>query len=65
MKDYKLSTGDEQGRFVELPAADVNWNEGMTSLVRTGYFGFLSPEIGHDPKDPEEVQKCRGRWIRS
>jgi len=57
VKDYKLSTRDEQGRFVELLAGDVNWKEVMTALGKTGYAGFLSPEIGHDPRDPEQLQK--------
>ena len=57
VKDYKLSTRDEQGRFVNLWEGDVNWREVMAAFVKVGYRGFLSPEVGHDPNDPDLLQK--------
>ena len=57
VKDYKLSRGAEQGRFVGLLEGDVDWKEVMAALVKVGYRGFLSPEIGHDPNDPEQLRK--------
>jgi len=57
VKDYKLSARAEQGRFVDLLEGDVNWKEVMAALVKVGYHGFLSPEISHDPKDPEQLKK--------
>jgi hexulose-6-phosphate isomerase len=57
VKDYKLSTRAEQGRFVDLLEGDVNWKGVMAALVKVGYRGFLSPEIGHDPRDPEQLRK--------
>lgn len=57
VKDYKLSRRAEQGRFVGLLEGDVTWKEVMAALVKVGYRGFLSPEIGHDPQDQEQLQK--------
>jgi hexulose-6-phosphate isomerase len=57
MKDYKLSTRDEQGRFVNLLEGDVDWKSVMAALVKVGYQGYLSPEIGHDRNDPDQLAK--------
>jgi hexulose-6-phosphate isomerase len=57
LKDYKLSTRAEQGRFVGLMEGDVNWKAVMAALVKVGYRGWLSPEIGHDPSDPDQLKK--------
>jgi hexulose-6-phosphate isomerase len=56
-KDYKLSNRAEQGHFVDLLEGDVNWKAVMSALVKTGYRGPLSPEIGDDPKDPDKIRK--------
>jgi hexulose-6-phosphate isomerase len=56
VKDYKLSTRAEQGRFVDLLEGDVNWKGVMAALVKVGYQGFLSPEIGHKD-DPDQLRK--------
>ena len=29
----------------------------MAALVKVNYRGFISPEIGHDPKDPAQLSK--------
>ena len=47
-KDYKLSARAEQGRFVDLLEGDVDWKEVMAALVKTGYNGFISPEVTGD-----------------
>jgi hexulose-6-phosphate isomerase len=57
VKDYKLSARAEQGRFVDLMEGDVDWKEVMAALVKIGYRGFVSPEIGHDPNDADQLKK--------
>jgi Sugar phosphate isomerases/epimerases len=57
LKDYKLSAKAEQGRFVNLLEGDVDWKEVMAALVKVDYRGTLSPEIGHDPNDPDQLKK--------
>jgi len=36
---------------------DIDWKEVMAALVKVGYQGFLSPEYGHDAKDPDQLVK--------
>jgi hexulose-6-phosphate isomerase len=55
-KDYKLSARAEQGRFVDLLEGDVDWKEVMAALVKVGYRGYVSPEIGGD-NDPGKLMK--------
>jgi hexulose-6-phosphate isomerase len=55
VKDYKLSTRAEQGRFVDLLEGDVDWKAVMEALVKVGYRGFLSPEVGGKPDDPNRL----------
>lgn len=57
VKDYKLTTGAGQGRFVDLLEGDVNWKAVMAALKQAGYRGFLSPEIGARPEDPDHLLK--------
>ncbi len=57
VKDYKLSARAEQGRFVDLLEGDVDWKEVMAALVKVGYRGFMSPEVGGDPNDPDKIKK--------
>jgi L-ribulose-5-phosphate 3-epimerase len=56
VKDYKLSTKFEQGRFVDLLEGDVDWKGVMSALVKVGYRGFMSPEIGYKD-DPDQLRK--------
>jgi L-ribulose-5-phosphate 3-epimerase len=56
-KDYKLSNRDEQGHFAELLEGDVDWKAVMAALVKVGYRGSVSPEIGYDPNDPDKPRK--------
>ena len=58
VKDYKLSAQAEQGRFVDLLEGDVDWKAVMAALVKTGYKGFLSPEISFDAKQqPDQLRR--------
>lgn len=57
VKDYKLSTRAEQGRFVDLLEGDVDFKEVMQALRAAGYRGFVSPEYGPRPADPEHLRK--------
>jgi L-ribulose-5-phosphate 3-epimerase len=54
-KDYKLSNRYEQGHFVDLLEGDVNWKAVMAALRKTGYTGFVSPEIGYEPKQADQL----------
>jgi len=57
LKDYKLSNRAEQGHFADLLQGDVDWKGVMAAFVKVGYRGFLSPEIGHDPNNPEKLRE--------
>lgn len=57
VKDYKLSMRAEQGRFVDLLEGDVEWAQVMAALKTVGYRGFVSPELGHRPEDPDRLMK--------
>jgi hexulose-6-phosphate isomerase len=57
IKDYKLSSRGEQGRFVDLWQGDVNWKAVMAALVKVGYNGPLSPEIGYDRNQPDQLKQ--------
>ena len=56
VKDYKLSTRGEQGHFAGLLEGDVDWKAVMAALVKVDYRGFLSPEIGYNPHEPDQLQ---------
>jgi len=64
LKDYKLSDRYEQGRFVDLLQGDVDWKGVMAAFVKVGYSGFMSPEVGHDPNDPEKIRKVSDAFDR-
>jgi L-ribulose-5-phosphate 3-epimerase len=57
VKDYKLSNRAGQGGFVGLLEGDVDWKAVMEALVKVDYRGYLSPEIGHDKSDPDQLKK--------
>jgi L-ribulose-5-phosphate 3-epimerase len=57
LKDYKLSSRAEQGRFVPLLAGDVNWKGVMAALGKVGYSGYLSPEIDYEPNNPDNLMQ--------
>jgi L-ribulose-5-phosphate 3-epimerase len=56
-KDFKLSAGAEPGHFADLLQGDVNWKAVMSALVKTGYNGPISPEIGRNPNQPEQLKQ--------
>lgn len=57
VKDFKLRTRTEPARPAELLEGDVDWQDVMDALKKIGYRGFMSPEMGHKPNDPEYLRK--------
>jgi L-ribulose-5-phosphate 3-epimerase len=57
VKDYKFGGRGEPGRYVNLGEGDIDWRGVMAALVKVGYNGFVSPEIGGDPNDPDKINK--------
>jgi L-ribulose-5-phosphate 3-epimerase len=57
LKDYKLAAGGVQGRFVPLLEGDVQWQNVITALKTIDYRGFMSAELGPDPKDNDLLLK--------
>ena len=57
IKDFKLASRGEVARFVDLLQGDVNWKAVMAALVKIGYDGFLSPEIGYNPNQPDQCKQ--------
>ena len=55
VKDFKLQQGMQAGHFVPLLTGDVNFQAVMTALRETGYQGYLSPEIEHDPNQADQL----------
>jgi L-ribulose-5-phosphate 3-epimerase len=56
LKDYKAGK-QGGGSYVPLTEGDVNWKEVMAAFVKADYRGTLSPEIGHNPNDPDQLIK--------
>jgi hexulose-6-phosphate isomerase len=56
-KDFKLANRGEAAHFADLLEGDVNWKAVMDALVKVGYRGFLSPEIGRNPNQPDQLQR--------
>ena len=55
-KDFKLAAGGEAAHFADLLEGDVNWKAVMAALVKTGYEGPISPEIGRNPNQPDQLK---------
>ncbi len=55
VKDYKLSSRAEQGRFVPLFEGDVNFAAVIRALREVNYSGYLSPEIEYDVSQPDQL----------
>ena len=49
--------GGEPPRFADLLEGDVNWKAVMAALVKTGYNGPISPEIGRNPGKPDQLKE--------
>jgi hexulose-6-phosphate isomerase len=56
-KDMKLATRTEPARSVDLTEGDVNWKAVMAALVKVGYNGFISPEIGHNASQSDQLKR--------
>jgi hexulose-6-phosphate isomerase len=56
-KDFKLAGRGEAAHFADLLEGDVNWKAVMAALVKVGYNGFLSPEIGRNPNQPDQLKQ--------
>jgi hexulose-6-phosphate isomerase len=56
-KDFKLASRGEAARFTDLLEGDINWKAVMAALVKIGYNGFLSPEIGRNPNQPDQLKQ--------
>ncbi len=57
VKDFKLASGGESAHFADLWQGDVNWKAVMSALVKTGYRGVISPEIGRNPNQPDQLKQ--------
>ena len=56
-KDFKLAGRGEAAHFADLLEGDVNWKAVMAALVKVGYNGFISPEIGRNASQPEQLKQ--------
>jgi hexulose-6-phosphate isomerase len=56
-KDFKLGSGREAAHFADLLQGDVNWQAVMAALVKVGYNGPISPEIGRNPGQPDQLKQ--------
>jgi hexulose-6-phosphate isomerase len=56
-KDFKLGGRGEPAHFADLLEGDVNWKAVMAALVKVGYNGFISPEIGHNPNQTDQLKQ--------
>ena len=56
-KDFKLGGRGESARFADLLEGDVNWKAVMAALVKTGYNGPISPEIGRNPSKTDQLKE--------
>lgn len=56
-KDFKLSARNEPAHFADLLEGDVNWKAVMAALVKVGYNGFISPEIGRNAGQTDQLKQ--------
>lgn len=56
-KDFKLAGGGEAAHFADLLQGDVNWKAVMAALVNVGYNGPISPEIGRNASQPDQLKQ--------
>lgn len=56
-KDFKLAGRGQAAHFADLLEGDVNWKAVMQALVKVGYRGFISPEIGRNPDKPDQLKE--------
>jgi L-ribulose-5-phosphate 3-epimerase len=55
-KDPKVTPNPGGGR-PGLLEGDVDWKAVMAALTQVGYKGSISPEIGYNPDDPDQLKK--------
>jgi L-ribulose-5-phosphate 3-epimerase len=55
-KDFKLAGREGPAHFADLLQGDVNWSAVMAALVKIGYNGVISPEIGRDSNQPDQLK---------
>jgi L-ribulose-5-phosphate 3-epimerase len=63
-KDRKSTARAEMERPSALLEGDVDWKAVMEALVKVGYRGFISLEIGPKPGDPDHVRKLSAAFDR-
>ncbi|HTP32341.1 MAG TPA: sugar phosphate isomerase/epimerase family protein [Candidatus Acidoferrales bacterium] len=56
-KDFKLAGRGEAAHFADLLEGDINWKAVMAALVETGYNGFISPEIGRNARQTDQLKQ--------
>jgi L-ribulose-5-phosphate 3-epimerase len=56
-KDFKLAGRGQAAHFADLLEGDVNWKAVMEALVKVGYNGPISPEIGRNPSKPDQLKE--------
>lgn len=56
VKDFKLAGAGEPAHFADLLQGDVNWKAVMSALVKVGYNGVISPEIGRNANQPNQLK---------
>ena len=56
-KDFKLGGRGEGAHFADLLEGDVNWKAVMAALVKVGYNGPISPEIGRNPGKTDQLKE--------
>ena len=57
IKDYKLASREGPAHSADLLEGDVDWPAVMAALVKSNYQGFLSPEIGRNPNQPDQLKR--------
>lgn len=57
IKDYKLASRDGPAHPADLLEGDVDWRAVMAALVKSNYEGLLSPEIGRNPNQPDQLKR--------
>jgi hexulose-6-phosphate isomerase len=56
-KDFKLGGRGQAAQFADLLEGDVNWKAVMQALLKVGYNGPISPEIGRNPNKPDQLKE--------
>lgn len=57
VKNRRVMPRGPQGPPGGLLEGDVDWKAVMSALVQVNYRGFISPEYGYNPNDPDQLKK--------